>query len=115
MAMTNDTGAGRTLLADERTYLAWLRSGLSAFVVSLGAGKIVPAVTAGPRWPFQALGVGFAVIGVLCVGVGFFRQRAVADAISRGADVQLDELAIRLLVVVVVALGLALAVVVVAT
>ena len=111
MAMTNDTGASRTLLADERTYLAWLRSGLSGFAVSLGAGKIVPAVTAGPRWPFQALGVGFAVIGVLCIGVGFLRQRAVADAISRGADVQLDELAIRLLV----ALGLALAVVVVAT
>jgi putative membrane protein len=35
----------RTRLANERTYLAWWRTGLTAFAVSLGAGKLVPALT----------------------------------------------------------------------
>jgi putative membrane protein len=44
----------RTRLANERTYLAWWRTGLTAFAVSLGTGKLVPALTdearAGPTW-----------------------------------------------------------------
>jgi uncharacterized membrane protein YidH (DUF202 family) len=37
----------RTRLAGERTYLAWWRSALAAFAVSLGVGKIVPELTSG--------------------------------------------------------------------
>ena len=36
----------RTLLAVERTYLAWWRTGLTSFAVGLGAGKVVPALAA---------------------------------------------------------------------
>ena len=39
----------RTRLAGERTYLAWWRTGLTAFAVSLGAGRLVPAVAGGPQ------------------------------------------------------------------
>ena len=35
----------RTRLASERTYLAWWRTALAAFAVSLGVGKIVPELT----------------------------------------------------------------------
>ena len=52
----------RTRLANERTYLAWWRSGLTAFAVSIGAGKLIPAVSSGPSWPFEALGGAFGVV-----------------------------------------------------
>ena len=37
----------RTLLANERTYLAWSRTGLTAFGIAIGIGAIVPAVAGG--------------------------------------------------------------------
>src|SRR5215207_9302116 len=52
----------RTRLANERTYLAWWRTGLTAFAVSLGAGKLVPALTDETRWPYVVVGVGFALL-----------------------------------------------------
>src|SRR5438132_36598 len=50
-------GLRRTWLASERTYLAWLRTGFAAFAVSLGVGKVVPALTGGAQWPYAVLGV----------------------------------------------------------
>ena len=37
----------RTRLAVERTYLAWWRTGLTTFAVSLAAGKLVPELSSG--------------------------------------------------------------------
>ena len=37
--------ARRTRLANERTYLAWWRTGLAAFAVCIGIGRIVPGVS----------------------------------------------------------------------
>src|ERR1043166_8707504 len=37
----------RTRLASERTYLAWWRTGLTAFAVAFGAGRVVPELTGG--------------------------------------------------------------------
>ena len=33
----------RTYLAEERTLLAWWRSGLAAFAVAVGVGRLLPA------------------------------------------------------------------------
>ena len=44
--------------------MAWVRTGLTAFAVAVGAGKIVPSVTHGSRLPFELLGAGFALLGV---------------------------------------------------
>lgn len=49
----------RTRLANERTYLAWWRTGLAALAVSLGAGKLIPELSKGPAWPFQLIGTAF--------------------------------------------------------
>jgi putative membrane protein len=81
----------RTRLANERTYLAWWRSGLTAFAVSIGAGKLVPAVASGPSWPFETLGAAFGVLGVAFVALGFARQRAVDAALARGEYAELRE------------------------
>jgi putative membrane protein len=74
----------RTRLANERTYLAWWRTGLTAFAVSLGVGKIVPVLSDSSEWPYQVLGAGFALLGILCVGYGYVRERAVDRAVASG-------------------------------
>jgi putative membrane protein len=74
----------RTRLANERTYLAWWRTGLTAFAVSIGSGKLVPALASGATWPYTVIGIGFAAVGVFCSGYAFWRYREVDDPISRG-------------------------------
>ena len=75
----------RTRLANERTFLAWWRSGLTAFAVAIGAGKLVPAIADGVEpWPYELLGAGFALLGVAFVGYGWARQRAVDRALAAG-------------------------------
>jgi len=106
-------GDGRTRLADERTYLAWWRTGFAAFAVSLGAGKIVPSLTKGPRWPYTILGASFAVLGVVLVGYGLLRQRQVEAAITRGDFAPPNEILIAVLAATSMLLGVALLVLVV--
>ena len=75
----------RTRLANERTFLAWWRSGLTAFAVAIGAGKLVPAVADDVEpWPYELLGVGFGLLGVAFVLYGWVRQRAVDRALATG-------------------------------
>jgi putative membrane protein len=102
----------RTRLANERTYLAWWRTGLTAFAVSLGAGKLVPALTEETRWPYAVVGIGFAVLGVIFVGLGFRRMREVDSAIARGEYAPPNERLMGLLAGAGVLLGLALIVIV---
>jgi putative membrane protein len=102
----------RTRLANERTYLAWWRTGLTAFAVSLGAGKLVPALTEETRWPYVAVGIGFAVLGVVFVGLGFRRMREVDSAIARGEYARPDERLMAFLAAAGVVLGVALIVIV---
>jgi putative membrane protein len=103
----------RTRLANERTYLAWWRTGLTAFAVSLGAGKLVPALTDATRWPYVVVGVGFALLGVAFVAYGFRRQRLVERAVSQGEYVRPDERFLAWLTAIGILLGLALLAIVV--
>jgi putative membrane protein len=74
----------RTQLANERTYLAWWRTGLTALAVSFGAGRLVPELAGGPSWPFELIGVAFAIVGVSFMAYGYVRHRSVDAALSRG-------------------------------
>jgi putative membrane protein len=74
----------RTRLANERTYLAWLRSGLTALAVSFGAGRIVPELSGGASWPYALIGAGFGVLGVAFIVFAFIRQRRVEEALQGG-------------------------------
>jgi putative membrane protein len=80
----------RTRLANERTYLAWWRSGLTALAVSFGAGRIVPELTGGSHWPFEIIGVAFAVVGSAFIGYGYLRQKHIEEALARGDYAPLD-------------------------
>jgi putative membrane protein len=103
----------RTRLANERTYLAWWRTGLTALAVALGAGRLVPALTDDASWPYVAVGVGFALLGIAFIGYGFVRQRMVDEAIGRGEFVRPDERLTLLLTAVGILMGVALLLVVV--
>jgi putative membrane protein len=104
----------RTRLANERTYLAWWRTGLAALAVSLGAGKLVPALTTGAQWPYTIVGVGFAGLGVLFIGYAFLRHKRVERAISRGEFAPPEEGFITAMAAVGVLLGLLVLVIVAA-
>ncbi len=104
----------RTRLANERTYLAWWRTGLASLAVGLGAGKLVPALAPGVQWPYTLAGIGFAGIGVIFIGYAFVRHRRVERALSRGEYAPPEEHLIAALAVIGVLLGL-LVLVIVAT
>jgi len=74
----------RTHLANERTYLAWWRTGLTALAAGVAVGRVVPSLTHKARWPYAVVGVGFALVGLLALAYGFARQRAVRDALRTG-------------------------------
>jgi putative membrane protein len=101
----------RTLLAVERTYLAWWRTGLTSFAVALGAGKVVPALTTGATWPYALIGCAFAVIGIICIVYAEQRRREVEKAARAGSFVSPHTGVTTALVVGGTALGLALMIV----
>jgi putative membrane protein len=75
----------RTRLANERTQLAWWRTGLTALAVGLAIGRLLPELAADlEQWPYVALGVGFALYGVLLIWYGGIRAAAVERAVREG-------------------------------
>ena len=74
----------RTRLANERTYLAWWRTGLTSLAVSFGAGRLLPELSKGSTWPYEVIGILFAVVGVAFIVQGYVRQRQIEDALDEG-------------------------------
>ena len=104
----------RTRLANERTYLAWWRTGLTSFAVSFGAGRLVPELTGGTAWPYEVIGVAFAAVGIGFITQAFVRQKQVDEALDRGEYAPLHERTALAFATVGVLLGLATIVLVVA-
>jgi len=96
----------RTRLANERTYLAWWRTGLTALAVSLAAGRVVPTISHGTAWPYELAGSGFAVLGVLCIYTGYQREREIDRALEEGRFATLDPRINLVLTTVGVILGI---------
>ena len=72
----------RTRLATERTYLAWWRTGLTCLAVGFGAGRLVPDLSHGTNWPFEVIGVLFALMGVGFIAYGYVRRKQVEEALE---------------------------------
>lgn len=90
MTPEDEDAIRRTRLANERTYLAWWRGGLTGIAVSLGVGALLPRLSDQSRWPFVVLGIAFGIQSVLFIGYGVHRFRSVERALERGEFAPLD-------------------------
>jgi putative membrane protein len=104
----------RTRLANERTYLAWWRTGLTAFAVSLAAGKLVPELSSGAAWPFEVMGVAFGAVGLLFIAYAYLRQKRVEEALARGAYAPFEPRVALVFAALGVALGIGTIIVILA-
>ena len=102
----------RTRLANERTYLAWWRTGLTAFAVALGTGRVVPELANGSHWPYEVIGTGFALLGLAFTGYAFRRHLQVEEAVSRGDFARPDDRFLAAATALGLLLGIALVVVI---
>ncbi len=75
----------RTRLANERTFLAWWRTGLAGVAAGFALGRLLPSTIEGATsWPYIVLGVMLAGAGVAATVYGTVRFRMVEQSISRG-------------------------------
>jgi putative membrane protein len=72
-------------LANERTYLAWLRTGLALMAVGVAAERVLPAE--GIIWARQLIGVSLILSGVLTAGLARWRWQRVDRAVRAGRPV----------------------------
>jgi putative membrane protein len=97
----------RTMLASERTELAWWRTGLTALAVALAVGRVVPGLDrTSQRWPYVVIGACFAIYGVAVIAYGSIRRRTVESALAEGRFPGTPRLAHSALVAGGIALGL---------
>jgi putative membrane protein len=78
-------GTRRTRLANERTYLAWYRTGLTSLAVCVGLGRVVPELTDADSLWYEIVGAGYGILGVAFIAAGFTRARNVQRAIDEGS------------------------------
>ena len=97
----------RTRLANERTYLAWWRTGLTSLAVCIGLGRIVPGVAHVTKWPYEVVGAGYGVLGLAFIVAGHFRLRGVEQALRRGDFVHPHDRLLGLMLVFGLVLGVA--------
>jgi inner membrane protein YidH len=97
----------RTRLANERTYLAWWRTGLTAIAVCIGLGRIVPGVSDVTSWPYQLVGAGYGILGLGFMLVAHYRVRRVERAVDRGDFARMDQRLSMILLVAGLVLGAA--------
>ena len=97
----------RTLLAAERTYLAWLRTGLGALGLAVAVGRLLPALIDASHLAFGMLGTGYAVFGVLVLVLAAYRAQRTRAALATRRPMPTDFWAIWLLTGISVVLAVA--------
>lgn len=104
----------RTWLAAERTWLAWVRTGLGFAALALTVGKIVPTLAdARTTWPYEAIGAGYALLGVVVLAYALARRRTLERALPRGEYVPAGDAVMVIALLGAAVLGLATAALVV--
>ena len=85
-----DSAPRRTWLAAERTYLAWLRTGLGALGLALAVGRLLPALVDADHTAFGLLGAGYGVLGVFVLVLGAYRAQRIRAALAAGRQLPTD-------------------------
>jgi putative membrane protein len=81
-ASGGDSAPRRTWLAAERTYLAWLRTGLGALGLALAVGRLLPALIDISHVQFGLLGIGYGVLGVFLIFLSAYRAERIRVALA---------------------------------
>jgi uncharacterized membrane protein YidH (DUF202 family) len=81
----------RTRFAEERTLLAWWRTGIAAAAVALAVGGIVPKLSGLPKDRFVALGVGYGILAIAFFVGGAIRGRLSRDALERNTFAEVPD------------------------
>jgi putative membrane protein len=108
-----DDVSRRTLLAAERTWLAWWRSGIAASTAAVAVGGVVPELVEGGRTPYVLLGVGYAGLATAVFALAAVRRRQVQRALERGEFEGVGEHGVLALTLVAMLLSLATLVVII--
>lgn len=106
MSAANDDVTRRTLLAAERTWLAWWRSGIAAATAAVAVGGVVPELVDGARTPYVVLGAGYAALAAAVFVGAAVRRRQVEEALRRGDFVGIGERGVLALTLVALALAM---------
>lgn len=85
-----DGDTQRTLLAAERTWLAWWRSAVAVAATAVAVGALIPRVVDGSRTPFVLLGAGYALLSAAVFVGAAGRQRSVRKELVHGTAVEVN-------------------------
>ncbi len=97
----------RTRLANERTYLAWWRTGIAGLAAGFAVGRVVPEVVDGRSWPYVTIGAALTAAGLLAFVYGVVRYRELDAALREGREPATHDRALFLLAGIGVATGIA--------
>jgi putative membrane protein len=88
-------------LANERTYLAWLRTALGLVAAGVGAARLL----SGDRlhWAWEAVGVLLILAGIVTAGSARRRWKAVDAAVHEGRRIPPPGVAVLIAAIIVVA------------
>ena len=102
-----DSAPRRTWLAAERTYLAWLRTGLGALGLALAVGRLLPALLDADHIVFGLLGAGFGLLGIFVIVLSAYRAQRTRAALAAGRPLPTDYWALWALTVISAVLAVA--------
>lgn len=80
--LTKDSADRRTELAAERTYAAWMRTGLVALASGVGSRKLLEGVV--PGWMIVGFGTVLILFSAFCFVAGVWRQLLVGAPPAAG-------------------------------
>jgi putative membrane protein len=104
----------RTLLAAERTWLAWWRSGIAAITAAVAVGGVVPELVEGSQTPYIVLGAGYAALGGAVFLAAAARRRQVDEALRRNEWVGVSDRGVIALTLAALALAMGTLVIIIA-
>ena len=102
-----DSAPRRTWLAAERTYLAWLRTGLGGRGLALTEGRLLPALLEVEHIAFGLLGAGYGLLGILLIVLAAYRAERARGALTAGTRLPTDHWILWTLTIFSVALAVA--------
>ena len=109
-----DSAPRRTWLAAERTYLAWLRTGLGALGIALAVGRLLPALIDASHLAFGLLGAGYALLGIFVLVLAAYRAQRTRTALAAQRPLPMDFWVVWVLTGVSIVLAIATMILVVA-